>query len=212
MTATMALVAASDFASEHFLRSAKAGIFDSVVAVDGGFRSLESVGYMPTVALGDFDSLGYVPDVRECLTYPTHKDASDLELALGYAKEQGATELYVYGALGGRLDHTIANLQLLARFAESGMDVTVVDPECLGVYLVGPTKLDLPADATGTISVFSMVHVSKGVTEKGLLYPMEDALLTDRTSWGLSNEFTGQLSSISIEEGTLLVLMENPQL
>ena len=78
-----ALVGASEFNSEQFSARNGAGAFDAVIAVDGGFASLAAAGCVPDLALGDFDSLGYVPEGVEVLVFPPEKDASDMELALG---------------------------------------------------------------------------------------------------------------------------------
>lgn len=82
---TYALVGASEFNSEQFSARNGAGAFDAVIAVDGGFTSLADVGCAPDLAIGDFDSLGYVPEGVEVLVFPPEKDASDMELALGEA-------------------------------------------------------------------------------------------------------------------------------
>ena len=202
---TCALVAASDFNSRHFVERLSRCAFDFIIAVDGGYAHLEGVGCTPDVVIGDFDSLGFVPAGKVVIEHPTHKDASDLELALNYAAERGFSRVVVYGALGGRLDHTVANLQMCARFAEQGMDVRLVGADCVADILAGPGSLDLPARETGTVSVFSAVGASRGVSIAGLEYPLQNATLTNRTTLGLSNEFVGLPATISVEEGTLLV-------
>ena len=202
---TCALVASSDFNAEHFARCWKSAAFDCIVAVDGGFAHLEAIGCAPDVAMGDFDSLGYVPEGNLVIAHPAHKDKSDLELAFDYAAERGFRCVVVYGALGGRLDHSVANLQMCARFAEGGMRVQLIGADCAVDILVGPGELDLPACDSGTVSVFSAVGASHGVTEKGMEYPLENATLTNRTTLGLSNELAGQSASVSVEEGTLFV-------
>ena len=136
--------------------------------------------------------------------HPVHKDKSDLELALDYAVERGFKCVVIYGALGGRLDHSVANLQMCARFAELGMQVKFVDVDCAVSVLVGPGRLDLPA-TWGNVSVFSAVDAAHGVTEVGMEYPLDNATLTNRTTLGLSNELRGLPASVHIEEGTLLV-------
>lgn len=206
MGSTIALVAASEFNAAHFRSAMEAGLFDSVIAVDGGFAHLQAIGCVPDLAIGDFDSLGFEPSGVPCQAYPARKDKSDLELALDHALAEGAAEVYVYGAFGGRLDHTVANIQLLASYAEAGISVTAVGAAEIARYVVGPATLELPLCKEGIVSVFSLVAESHGVTERGLEYPLDDALLTDRTTWGLSNEFTGKPASVSVREGTLLVL------
>ena len=200
-----ALVAASDFNERHFLACDAAGSFDCIVAVDGGFAHLESVGRTSDVALGDFDSLGYVPQAPEVLSFPSHKDKSDLEIAFDYAIKHGADSVIVYGAVGGRLDHTMANLQMAARFAEEGVAVTFVTNDCAIRIVVGPSRFDLPLLEHGTVSVFSARDRAYGVVETGLEYPLDTEVLTNRTSLGVSNELTGQPASVSVREGTLFV-------
>ena len=162
---------------------------------------------MPDLALGDFDSLGYVPEGEEVLVFPPEKDASDMELALGEAMVRGADAVEVYGALGGRLDHTLANLQLLASFAERGLTVTAVGERESVVFLVGPGELRLDAAGAGIVSVFSLTDVSTGVVEEGLKYGLDGVALTNRTSWGLSNEMVDEPARIALESGTLAVFL-----
>ena len=189
---TVALVGASDFNAAHFAAHWKEGAFDAVIAVDGGFASLAAVDCAPDLAMGDFDSLGYVPEGMSVKAFSPEKDASDMELALEEALARGADAVEVYGALGGRLDHTVANLQLLASFAERGLAVAAVR---------------LPALPSGIVSVFSLTDVSAGVVEEGLKYGLDGVALTNRTSWGLSNELVGTPARIALESGTLAVFL-----
>ena len=123
---TCALVGAVDFNAAHFKAMDAAGAFDFVIAVDAGFASLEAIGREADMAIGDFDSLGYVPRCRRVSRHPVKKDKSDMELAMEKAVFWDNQELFVYGALAKRLDHTIANLQLFARYSERGIYVTGV--------------------------------------------------------------------------------------
>ncbi|MBR5259205.1 MAG: thiamine diphosphokinase [Eggerthellaceae bacterium] len=202
-----ALVGASDFNSEHFMELDAQGQFDYVIAVDGGFAHLESIGRKADMALGDFDSLGYTPKGIRMAKFSSKKDKSDMELALDRAKAQRFDVVYVYGALGGRLDHTMANLQLMAKFCEQGMYVNAVGMNELVMYVTGPDMLELPAYDDGTVSVFSLSDQSTGVFERGLLYELDDAVITNRTSLGLSNEFVGEPSVVGVESGTLAVMV-----
>ena len=71
--------------------------------------------------------------------------------------------------------------------------------------LVGPGECVLPALSSGTVSVFSAVNESRGVTETGMEYPLENAVLSNRTTLGLSNELIGKPATVSVECGTLYV-------
>lgn len=202
---TCALVAASDFNAADFKAREAGGQFDFVIAVDGGYSHLRNLGVVPDYVLGDFDSLGYVPEGENVESHPVHKDKSDLELALDLVGEHGFESAVIYGALGRRLDHTVANLQMCARFAEAGLAIELVGAENVVSILAGPGKLELPALARGTVSVFSAVDESRGVTEWGLEYPLENATLTNRTTLGLSNELVGRPAGVSVESGSLYV-------
>ncbi len=233
-----ALVGASDFNAEHFLANYRAGEFACVIAIDRGFAYLQEIGVRPDIALGDFDSLGYVPQGVDLLTFDSHKDKSDMELAFDCARSKGAQAVSVYGALGKRLDHTLANLGVFAHASEQGMRVTAIDCGWALRMLTGPSQLagsvdssgsaepaqvadpagnaglacpaqlTLPAREVGICSVFAMDDEARGVTIRGLEYPLEDAVLTNRTSLGLSNEFIGEEASISVQTGTLAVIFE----
>lgn len=202
---TCALVAACDFNADHFKSLYDAGVFDEVYAVDAGFAHLEALGVAPDLAIGDFDSLGYVPAARRVARHPVKKDKSDLELAFDRALSRHYSQAYVYGALGGRLDHTVANLQMCARFAEAGIDVAIVGLEQTVRILVGPDACTLPMLESGVVSVFSATDASHGVTERGMEYPLDGATLTNRTTLGLSNELKGEEAAVAVEEGTLFV-------
>lgn len=203
---TCALVGATDFNAADFAASYSAGLFDCVIAVDAGFAYLEDAGIAPDMAVGDFDSLGYVPKCRRVARYPSHKNASDMELAIEKALNFHHDDLYVYGAIGGRLDHTIANIQLFARISERGAHVTAIADAFAIRFVTGPDVFELPEGLeAGTVSVFSASDVCEGVIESGLEYSLDDEPLTNRTSRGLSNELVGERATVAVESGTLFV-------
>ena len=204
---TCALVGSSQFNAAHFQELDAAGVFDYVIAVDGGFASLEAIGRKPDMALGDFDSLGYVPKGLRVAQFSSHKDKSDMELALDRARSMRYDEVYVYGGLGRRLDHTLANLQLFALFSEKGLFVTAVDEDTSVVFITGPDTFEMPAVEAGTVSVFPMNDRAEGVFERGLAYELDDAVLTNRTSLGLSNELIGEAVMIGVEKGTIAIFL-----
>lgn len=204
---TCALVGSSQFNAAHFQELDAAGVFDYVIAVDGGFASLEAIGRKPDMALGDFDSLGYVPKGLRVAQFSSHKDKSDMELALDRARSMHYDEVYVYGGLGRRLDHTLANLQLFALFSEKGLFVTAVDEDTSVVFITGPDTFEMPAIEAGTVSVFSMNDRAEGVFERGLAYELDDAVLSNRTSLGLSNELIGEAVMIGVEKGTIAIFL-----
>lgn len=203
--ATCALVAASDFNAEDFKARYDAGMFEFVIAVDAGFAHLEALGVAPDMAVGDFDSLGYVPKCRRVSRHPAKKDKSDMELALEKAVSWDYDDLVVYGALGGRLDHTLANLQLFATYSERGFYVTGVHDSYAVRLLTGPDVLELPPLESGTVSVLAANDRAEGVIEHGMEYSLDDEPLSNRTSRGISNELLGKPATVAVEKGTLYV-------
>lgn len=201
-----ALVGASDCNAEDLLARCASGEIDFVIAVDGGFAHLKACGVTPDMAVGDFDSLGYVPECRRVAQYPVTKDKSDMELAMEKALAWDYTELLVYGGLDGRLDHTLANLALFARFSEGGATITGIGNGYAVRLLSGPDVFELPVADTGVVSVFSANDCAEGVLERGLAYSFDDEPLSNRTSRGLSNELTGEQAVVAVEKGTLYII------
>lgn len=201
---TCALVGAVEFNAADFQARQAAGEFDFVIAVDAGFAHLEAIGVAPDMAVGDFDSLGYVPKARRASRHPVKKDKSDMELAMEKAVAWDHDELVIYGALGARLDHTLANLQLFARFSERDVYVTAIGDTYAVRLLTGPDVFELPV-TQGTVSVFSANDTARGVIERGMAYSLDDEPLSNRTSRGLSNELTGEEATVAVEQGTLYV-------
>lgn len=200
-----ALVGAGDFNANQFLVIQEAGAFDYVIAVDGGYESLQDAGVKPDMVLGDFDSLGYVPKGIRTSRFSEHKDKSDMELAFERAKSQRYDTVYAFGALGGRLDHTLANIQVGARFSELGLSVFMVGDQSVLVYVTGPDAFEAEAREEGTVSVFALSDVCEGVFERGMEWDLDDVELTNRTSEGLSNELKGEPVMIGVEKGTIVI-------
>ncbi len=203
---TCALVGASEFNSDVFLEMDSNGMFDYVIAVDGGLAHLNAIDRKADLAIGDFDSLGYVPRGMRVAQFKCDKDKSDMELALDRAKSMRYESAIVFGGLGGRLDHTIANMQVFAGFSERGLKVSAVgDKESL-FFITGPDIFEAPASDTGEVSVFAMNDTCEGVFERGMKWDLDDFTMTNRTSIGLSNTLIGEPVMIGVEKGTIVII------
>ena len=179
---------------------------DFVIAADGGVNHTEKLGITPDVILGDFDSLGFAPEGAN--VFPVEKDDTDAMLAVRRGLELGYRDFLLYGSLDGpRLDHTVANFQTLQFLADWGAQGILVGREML-VTAVKNGKLSFLAGAEGTVSVFCMGSDARGVSLKGLYYPLEKGTLTSGFPLGVSNHFTGAAAEISVEEGSLLVIWD----
>lgn len=178
-----------------------------VIAADGGLRRLEAQGIAPDLIVGDFDSLGRVPEGTNIIRHPVEKDDTDMMLAVKMGLARGCDRFLLYGGLGGRLDHTLANLQTLAYLAHHGASGWLLGGGIVVTALRNGT-LRFPASCAGTVSVFCNGSEARGVTLRGLYYPLRDAVLTSTFPLGVSNRFTGVPASVTVEDGTLLVLWE----
>lgn len=176
---------------------------DLVIAADAGYARLGGVA--PDYVVGDFDSLGYVPEGERVLRYPPEKDDTDAMLAAKLGLSLGWRAFVLLGGLGGRLDHTLANIQTLAYLRGRGAKACLAG-EGETVTLIDREALHFREGLEGTVSVFSYGGFAFGVNERGLRYPLDDATLTSDFPLGVSNAFTGAPATVSVEKGQLLVL------
>ena len=192
---------------QHWVRAG-----DWIIGADGGAARALDWGLTPQVVIGDMDSL---PDAlrdeleargSRFIEHPRAKDETDLELALTYAVEQGAKEIVVLGALGGRLDHTLANLLLLALPPLDGALVRIVDGAG-EVLLVGSRKMiTLQGRPGDLVSLLPIGGDASGVTTTGLAWALQNDRLRFGFSRGVSNEMTAHEARVEVEEGLLLVV------
>ena len=181
---------------------------DYVIAADGGFAVLASIGVAPDLVVGDFDSLGRVPSHPNVIRCDAEKDDTDMLIAVKEGLKLGFKEFLLCGSLGGRLDQSYANIQILAYIAEKGARGTLIGKD-IKITAIKDGKLMLPP-ATGSksavISVFSHSSVSEGVTLKGVKYPLDNATLTSEFPLGVSNELIGVEAVIEVRKGTLIIM------
>ena len=176
-----------------------------LIAADGGWAHMERLGLTPHLLVGDFDSLDRVPDGVEILRHPVRKDDTDMALAVDEGLRRGHGRFYLYGGLGGRLDHTMANLQLLCRLSKQRGRGFLLSRDTAVTALTNG-GLRFPPGYAGHLSVFAVGGRAEGVTLTGLEYPLTGAALTDDVPLGVSNAFTAGAARIRVERGTLLVM------
>ena len=179
---------------------------DYIIAADGGYRHICDLGLTPDLVLGDFDSLGFVPEGAE--TFPVEKDDTDAMLAVRRGLELGFDRFVLYGGLDGeRLDHTLANFQTLQYLADRGAKGYLVGNHYVAA-VVKNAAVQFPETAEGVLSVFCMGADATGVTLSGLKYNVENGSLTAGFPLGVSNHFTGQKATVSVKNGSLLLLYD----
>ena len=199
---TCVIMCAGEFT--QFIRQPAEG--DYLLAADGGLTHLQNLGLRPDGILGDFDSLGYIPQGAE--VFPVEKDDTDSMLAVRQGLALGYRHFELYGALDGpRLDHTLANLQTLQFLASHGAGGHLIGLNHV-VSVVSNGTLTFPETARGIVSVFCMGPQAKGVTIRGLQYGLENGSLSWDFPLGVSNHFVGRPASVRVEDGTLLVVYD----
>lgn len=197
---TCYIFAAAEGEPESFTPSKE----DLVIAADAGYLKLKKIGYMPHIAVGDFDSLGEIANCPEIIKHPVMKDDTDTLLAVKTGLERGYKRFVLYGCAGKRLDHTLANLQTLNFIASKGGTGFLCGKDFTATALTNNT-IQFSEKAKGNISVFSQTDQC-AVSINGLLYPLKNKTVTFDFPLGVSNEFTGSASEITVTNGTALII------
>lgn len=177
---------------------------DFIIAADGGYRYLLSANIAPDVIIGDFDSLGEFPESDNVIRLNPVKDITDMNAAAEIALEKGYNEIVFYGATGGRLDHTLANIQLIASLSQKGIKASIRNGKTV-ITAITDGRIGFDSTFEGYISVFSHSDICENVCISGLKYNLENAVLKNNFSLGVSNEFIGADSYIAVEKGTLII-------
>lgn len=178
----------------------------TVIAADSGYRHCQRLGIAPHVLLGDFDSFeGELPQDIEIIRSPAEKDDTDMLLAVKTGFERGCGRFVLYGALGGRLSHTMANIQTLEYISEHGGNGVIIGDRSI-IFLQTEGKVEYINDGYGFISLFAVTERAE-VTAEGVKYG-GDLTLTRDFPLGVSNEFSGDLAEITVKSGKILVIAE----
>lgn len=183
-----------------------------IIAADGGCDLISALHLQPDIVIGDMDSIS--KDKRKDLEnsnipfiiHPREKDKTDSHLALEYAKNSGYNEVVLAGALGGRIDHTLANIHMAGTFLAnspiqhikligSGHEVTIIK-----------SKVSISGHPGETISLIPFTSVVKGVTITGVHYPLDNATLKRGETLGISNYFEDHNANIIIKSGILIII------
>ncbi len=178
-----------------------------VMVCDGGYQYLK--GIRPDLIIGDFDSLGYVPQA-DCpvVQLPAEKDDTDIMAALRRGIDLGFREFILYGCMGGRPDHAYANYQVLGWLTERGARGTLIG-EGWAVTHIEDSAITLHGAPGKIFSVFAPEGKAEGVSIAGAKYPLEGYTMSGAFPIGVSNEFTSEGAvTVSVGKGRLLVMWE----
>ena len=172
-----------------------------VICADGGYKHLK--GITPDVVVGDMDSIDSLPGNIKLIKLPVEKNLSDGEFAVRYAKENGYTDISLYGVLGGRIDHVLCNLSLIKLAHSLGLKAVAKEDGLNVYYASGEFALDVKKGAT--VSILPCSENAIVTNSQGLYYPLENLTLTNSDTRGLSNIATADKISFSVTKGEVLV-------
>jgi thiamine pyrophosphokinase len=183
---------------------------DQVIAADGGGNWLYSQGLIPDLVVGDLDSIAsdvlaaFQAHGCELQQHRPDKDETDTELALLAARERGATRIMLLGALGGRIDHALANVLLLAMPQLQGSEVSIFD----GTSFLSLARKEalISGEIGDLVSLIPWGGAAQGIRTEGLRYPLHEESLCAGPARGVSNVLVQPQARVTLEAGALLVI------
>lgn len=205
------VIAGGPLGSHDFFRAQAAQFRPfELVCADGGARHLKTLGITPQLIVGDMDSLP--PETLKHFTergsrisrYPREKKETDTQLALEYAWHLLPQEVRIYGGMGGRLDHTLANISLLAAGMSRGIDTKLVDEWCEVSVVTKSTEL--AGMAGQTVSLFPLASPAGGIDLEGFVYPLAGGRMEIGAPYGISNLIAADRARVSVAAGSLLLV------
>lgn len=183
---------------------------DFLIAADGGARHILRLDLTPALVVGDLDSINR-PDLSatqesggEVKQYPVDKDETDLELAVREAVARGYRQILVIAALGGRLDHTLANLYLMRDPVLSGCEIRLDDGR-VEVFWIR-MKARVNGKKGDLVSLLPLLGAAEGIVTYGLKYPLRGETLLPEKTRGISNEMLGESAEVALSKGSLLLI------
>ncbi|MCB1756141.1 MAG: thiamine diphosphokinase [Gammaproteobacteria bacterium] len=187
---------------------------DDIVCVDGGLRHADALERTPRVVIGDMDSieqarLREIADRVEVLRYPAEKDETDLEIALHWVASAGFDRALIAGISGGRLDHTLANIHLLARH-EWRFELCFWEQGQYAWLINGGQSVQLDTHSGFTLSLLPLSETVTGISTRGMQYPLSNARLAFGSTRGISNVVLQSPAAVSVQSGKLLVIVTPP--
>lgn len=181
---------------------------DMVIAADKGYIHAKNAGINPTMIIGDFDSSNQ-PEGDLVIKLNPIKDYTDTKAALMVAEDWGYKNIVIYGGLGGRDSHTLANISNALEFKKKGINVTLKSKNKSFYIVDDELSYDFKDENDFYVSIFALSEIVKGVDIKGLYYELNNYDLTYDNALGVSNETVKRDFKISVASGYLLVIFED---
>lgn len=181
--------------------------YGCVICADGGFLIAEKLGLIPNLLIGDYDSMD-VPENLDVIKLPMEKNMTDSEAAIDLAVEKGYNSIDIVGGLGGRFDHTMGNIGMLAKYCGRLSHLALIDGQNY-VFMLEPGTIRIPKNHYKYMGVISYGDSVPDVTLRGVKYPLSGHFLTNSTTLGVSNEIVADVASVSFTSGRLLIILSN---
>lgn len=180
---------------------------DLIIAADSGYKNARLCGVKPNILIGDFDSLGEVPnDVDEVLQMPPEKDLTDTQLAVEVAIERGADNIVIISGTDGRVDHTLSSLAILEGLWNRNIRCVLTSGQNRIRYIKNSGYILLRERNFKYFSVIACDEVVKGVSIEGAKYPLKKVKLTRKLQYAVSNEIDGNCSLITVKRGGVYII------
>jgi len=208
----------TSFQSEALKSSFEFEPDDFIICADGGYTHARAEGVVPDAVIGDSDSVDFdkvVNDLQCCgltgcrtIRVATEKDDTDTMICLKYGMDQGFQDFFILGGLGGRLDHTMANLQTMVYAVDHQRNIWILDGSNKAT-LRNPGSITIQRQSGYKLSLFAFGERCEGVTIRGVKYPLTGHLLKNDFPLGVSNEFLEDHAEISHDSGKLLIILSH---
>lgn len=183
---------------------------DYIICADSGVNHANKLGVVPQLIVGDLDSalpenINFYQGLgSKVVEYEKEKDQTDTQIALKYALQKQPQEILILGAIGNRLDHTLANILLLTSFLKKGIKITIRD-EIQEILLI-EDRIVLEGKKGDLISLLPLTPWVKGIKTWGLKYAIKEGFFQQTNPYGVSNELAEDKAIIEVSEGLLLLI------
>lgn len=183
-----------------------------IICTDGAAERMRQIGRVPHMIVGDMDSIGeetlsyFEEKGSRIVRHPERKDETDTQIALECAFEMAPEKIRIFGALGGRIDHALANISLLVMCVNRRIDARIVDEGC-ELFVMNDSCV-IEGRKGDTVSLLPLSSDVRGITLDGFEYPLTGAIMEIGVPYGISNCLTGTRGTIAVESGYLLVIRQ----
>lgn len=207
---TALIIANGDYVNKNSIENIN---FEYVICADGGLEKAEQLGILPDAILGDFDSVNsevlrkYQLLNVEIKKFPPEKDFTDTEISIKFAAEKGYKNIILISAVGSRLDHSVANIMLLEKYLDQGINIEIIDNNNKIQIISDNTDLLLERKKNCFVSIVPLTDIISGLTLEGFKYPLDEMTVKRGSALCVSNEIVSSNGRVLLEKGKALLFV-----